>query len=76
MDELTAKQLARQFLASSIELTVCRQIPPEVSVYPADPEDVIVIRFELFDRSHVGPSAYVTVSKRDGTVRFVGHQGE
>lgn len=41
-----------------------------------DPEDAIAISFSLFEESHLGPSKYVIVSRRDGSVRFAGHQGE
>lgn len=77
MDENQAKELAKDFLAENIELTVHHEIPTEIYLSDMVPSDVIVISFSLFeDPGRLGSSKYLIVSKRDGSVRFAGHQGE
>lgn len=74
MDKQTAEQLARKYLCENIKLEIYHKIPPEI--YTKDPENEILIAFSLFEEPQFGPSKYVTVSKTDGTVRFIGHYGE
>lgn len=76
MDKQTAVQLARKFLCENIELKVHSEEPPGLGIYPFDPKHDILISFSLFEEQKFGPSKYITVSKIDGTVRYVGHHGE
>lgn len=76
MDENQAKELAKEFLAKNIELTVHHEIPQGIYIPDMDPKNVIAISFSLFEVPHLGSSKYVIVSKRDGSVRFAGHHGE
>lgn len=76
MDENKAKELARDFLAENIELTVHSEIPFDIYIPDIDPEDIIVMRFSLFDEPKVGSSKFVMVSKIDGSIRYVGNGGE
>ena len=76
MDDNQAKELAKDFLAENVELTVHQEIPPGIYISDLDLEEVIVLSFSLFEEPHFGPSKYVIVSTRDGSVRFAGYQGE
>lgn len=76
MDKQIAEKLARKFLSENIELKVYLEKPPGLGIYPFDPKHDILIRFSLYEEPKFGPSKYITVSKIDGTVRYVGHQGE
>ena len=76
MDDNQAKELAKDFLAENVELTVHQEVPPGIYISDLNPEDVIVISFSLFEEPRFGSSKYLIVSRRDGSVRFAGHQGE
>lgn len=76
MDDNQAKELAKDFLAKNVDLTVHHELPSGIYLYDMNPDDVIVMSFSLCDEPHLGSSKYLIVSKRDGSVRFAGHQGE
>ncbi|MBD3617457.1 MAG: hypothetical protein HUJ22_12885 [Gracilimonas sp.] len=77
MEKNKAKLLARQFLSKNIQLEVLSETPSGISIYPKIQENEFLVRFTLFAETHgFGADQYVAVSKKDGTVRYVGYHGE
>lgn len=77
MDKKTAEKLARDFLSQNIELEVYTEIPSGITAYGLDIKNEFLVGFSISKEPHrIGSSQFVAVSKKDGTVRYIGYQGE
>ncbi len=76
MDETNAIELARKFLSENNELEIHSEITPQTNFYEYNPENEILISFSLFETPKLGPSKYITISKSDGTIKYIGEHGE
>lgn len=74
MDKETALQLAREFLAENISLEICST--EEGPAYSLDPEDEILISFSLFEDTGMGSSKFLSISKKELSVKFIGEYEE
>lgn len=76
MNEQEIIKLAKEFLCNNIEIEIIPEESSDIAVYRTDPENEVLVRFSLFEESHVGQSNYLTVSKVDGTIKYIGKHGE
>jgi hypothetical protein len=71
-----ALRLARSFLLENIQLKVHTESSSPIAVYNPNPKNEIFISFSIFDEPRVGSSKILSVSRVDGTVLYIGQQGE
>jgi hypothetical protein len=77
MDQKNVIQLAKKYLCDNIELEALPDEGHGIGFYSIDPGNEILVRFSFFSEANfVGGDKFVAVSKKDGTVRFVGRLGE
>ena len=74
MNKKVAVELARSFLIKNIELEYCSE--PPGPIYNFNPEEDFLFTFQMFSGSSIGASQYLAVSKKTGTVSYIGNIGE
>ena len=74
MKEADARKMVREYLCKRIEIEACSGI--QDGVFNFDPDNELLFRFSLFDQPSTGSSEYVTISKTNGTVKYIGFHGE
>ncbi|MBS1250864.1 MAG: hypothetical protein MAG431_02461 [Chloroflexi bacterium] len=76
IDQEAATELVKTFLDEALKIQLHSSIPAGTSFYDVDADKEYLIRFKLFGRPAIGAGEYLSVSKKDGKVRYLGFAGE
>lgn len=74
MNESEANKLAHSFLCDHINLERCRELPS--SLYESNPSNELIFSFSLFGKDSIGGVNYISVTKKNKQVRYLGFHGE